>query len=65
MKNPLAIAAAKFMRAADALVNAQERLDKHAAGSRGRVKAVPVYEAASAAYDVARAELQAQLEGEE
>jgi hypothetical protein len=64
MKTPLEIAARKFMRAADALINAQFRLEKHAPGSKGRLKALPVFEAASTAYDAARTDLQARLDRE-
>jgi hypothetical protein len=55
-------AAAKFMRAADALINASDRVLKHDAGSIMRQKAVDAHAAAGEAYDAARAELQAQVD---
>lgn len=62
MRAPLlAVAAARFIRAADALVNAQDRLQKHAPGSKGRAKAMPVWQAADFAYEAAKAELEGQL----
>lgn len=64
MKSPLEVAAAKFMRAADALLNATERIRRYTPGSKGYLKAYPAWEVANATYDVARAELQALLDRE-
>jgi hypothetical protein len=58
---PLETAAVAFMRAADTLLNAMDRIQKHDPGSKGRAKAIPVLAAANINYEDAHSELSQQL----
>jgi hypothetical protein len=58
----MAAAAANFIRAANAMVNAQTRLMKYEQGSRGHAKAMEALTGVNAIYDVALAELELKIE---